>query len=265
MFGDGGHHQSLMSTLDGVVLDNNPHDLVDAPSFAFSFPFFFSLNLIAFFYPLVGKFPSNKNSLHFAHLRWYPLFVEFTDFFLLLLVIISLLTDPGGLFVLTPLHKFVFLVLSATYSLDFGIWVELFLHRASPIPEFLSSGVFTWMDFLHHVGGMIGLFVLLYQDFGGGMIVRLLLDLCSSCVLDYYFFSRRYPNTVPEMSPELCTSLHYICFFVFRMLWYPFVMIFAMVELWSSFFYSDFVMTTLVLWFAFSFVFHFVMIQTVNG
>ena len=116
--------------------------------------------------------------------------------------------------------------------------------------EIMDDRDIEWFPFIHHLASTVGLGVLVRVGLGGGVIVRLLMDYGT-----IFLFSFR-PN---YHSPRFFWfwSVFFVSFVWLRLLWYPYVMVMVLVELWVSPLFSVGVFGMLCLWFVFAMMFHF--------
>jgi hypothetical protein len=167
---------------------------------------FFCVNAFSFALPFVLARRGLK-SIHYN-----LTFNDFADYGTLGLVFLSIMFSDGQYFALSSLEALALCYVCGTYFFDWGMLVN----------ERDEMHFSVW---LHHVGATLGIAFILYTGRGGGLLVRLLLDIFSNVPISLC-------NHKVLIGKVPWGTLYVISFALVRLFWYPLCLAIGMHELW---------------------------------
>lgn len=180
------------------------------------------------------------------------------------LLSIAIIDSDADLLELTVLQSIIILMLCANYTFDLASCFIL----SSDVrwPTFTVSHQLENIDIAHDAIGLIGCSYLLYVGCGGGMMVRLLLDILTNllCTVRDHF-SQWFCG--PSMQQWACDKLFWIICIVIRLCYYPLVLVQTLVtiiELMSiadHFTHYHILFILIICWFVFSMMYHIIWIR----
>lgn len=195
---------------------------------SFDVPF---LLWLSFVFPVRAD-PSCRSSALRVYEKCRQQLADLTSLVVLLLCVYSLLYEDiplsslsaerersasSVLLLMTPLQTIILILVASVFTFEVGLHIRLTC-QPKHIQRFQEARTNVNKMIIHHVLGWIGIAYMIHIGYGGGLMVRLLLDVITD------FFAEACGELNARLKNFTGDKIYWIVFILVRMVWYPYVL-----------------------------------------